>query len=72
MCTITGFFRRDCVLVNIMALGPKAGLLEGNLFSVGQYDPPHPPPSPPNLDFVRRTNPILILIYLHRILKQPI
>ena len=47
MCTITGFFRRDCVLVNIMALGPKAGLLEGNLFSVGQYDPPHPPPPLP-------------------------
>ena len=42
MCTITGSFRKDCVLVNIMALGPKAGLLEGNLFLVGQYDSPHP------------------------------
>ena len=40
MCTITGSFRRDCVLIILFQLhGSKAGLFEGNLFWVGQYDP---------------------------------
>ena len=40
MCTITGSFGRDCVLIILFQLhGSKAGLFEGNLFCVGQYDP---------------------------------
>ena len=39
---------KDCVLIILFQLyGSKAGLFEGNVFWVGQYDPP-------------RTNPILI------------
>ena len=34
------FFWKGLVLIN-------AGLFEGNLFWVGQYDHPPPPPSPP-------------------------
>ena len=40
--TIIGSSGRDCVLIIIFQLyGSKAGLFEGNLFWVGQYDP-HP------------------------------
>ena len=35
-----GSFGRGCVLVILFQLyGSKAGLFEGNLFWVGQYDP---------------------------------
>ena len=40
MHTTIGSFRRDCILVIFFQLyGSKAGLFEGNLFWVGQYDP---------------------------------
>ena len=38
---ITGSSEGDCVLVILVQLyGSMAGLFEGNLFWVGQYDPP--------------------------------
>ena len=56
MRTIIGSFGRVCVLVILFQLyGSEAGLFEGNLFWVGQYDSP-----PPNLHIGKRTNPILI------------
>ena len=54
MCTIIGSSGRECVLIILFQLyGSKAGLFEGDLFWVGQYDLP-------NLYIGRRTNPILI------------
>ena len=42
MCTITGSSGRDCVLFILFHLySSKAGFFEGNLFWVGQYDPPN-------------------------------
>ena len=39
MCTIKGSPGRDCDLIILFQLyGTKAGLFEGNLFWVGQYD----------------------------------
>ena len=39
MPTITGSSGRDCVLIILFQLyGFKAGLFEGSLFWVGQYD----------------------------------
>ena len=53
MNTIVGSSRRDCVIVILFQLyGSKAGLFEGDLFWVGQYDPT------PNLHIERRTNSI--------------
>ena len=44
MRTIIGSSGRDCVLITLFQLyASKAGLFEGNLFWVGQYD--HPPPT---------------------------
>ena len=41
MGTIIGSSGRDCVLVILFQIyGPEGGLFEGNLFWVGQYDPP--------------------------------
>ena len=41
MRTIIGSSRRDCALIILFQLyDPKGGLFEGNLFWVGQYDPP--------------------------------
>ena len=38
--TIIGSSGRDCVLIILFQLyGSKAGLFEGNLFWVGQYEP---------------------------------
>ena len=54
MCTIIGSVGRDCVLIIFFQLyGSNAGTFEGNLFRVGQYNPP-------NLHIGRRTSPILI------------
>ena len=53
MCTIIGSIGRDCVLIIFFQLyGSNAGTFEGNLFRVGQYNPP-------NLHIGRRTSPIL-------------
>ena len=52
---ITGFSRRDCVLIILFHIyGSEAGIFEGNLFWVGQYDPPL------NLYIGKKTNQILI------------
>ena len=41
MCTVIGSFGRDCILAILCQhYGSKARLFEGNLFWVGQYDPP--------------------------------
>ena len=54
VCIIIGSSGRDCVLIILFQLhGSKAGLFEGNLCWVGQYDYP-------NLHIGRRTSPILI------------
>ena len=46
MHTIIGSSGRDCVLIILFQLhGSKAGPFENSLFSVGQYDLPHPQPS---------------------------
>ena len=40
MCTIIDSSGSDCILIILFQLyDPKAGLFEGNLFWVGQYDP---------------------------------
>ena len=40
MHTIIGSSRPDCILIILFQLyGSKAGLFEGDLFWVGQYDP---------------------------------
>ena len=39
MCLIIGSSEKDCVLIILFQIyGTKAGLFEGNLFKVGQYD----------------------------------
>ena len=44
MRTIIGSSGRNCVLIILFQLyGSKAGLFEGNLFWVGQHDPPPQP-----------------------------
>ena len=46
--------RRDCVLIILFQLyGSKVGLFQGNLFWVGQYDPP-------KCSLGRKTDPMLI------------
>ena len=39
MCTIIGSSEKDCVLIILFQIySTKAGLFEGNLFKIGQYD----------------------------------
>ena len=39
MCTIIGSSEKDCVLIILFQIySIKAGLFEGNLFKIGQYD----------------------------------
>ena len=46
MRTIIGSSGRDCVFIMLFPLyGSKTGLIQDNLFRVGQYDSP-PPPQP--------------------------
>ena len=41
MCTVVASSGRECVLIILFQLyDSKAGLFEGNLFWVAQYDPP--------------------------------
>ena len=43
MHTIIGSFLKDCVLIILFQLyGSMAGLVESNLYWVGQYEPPQP------------------------------
>ena len=69
MCTITGSFGRDCVLVILFQhYGARLSFLKviySRLVSMTPSPTPHP-----KLHIERRTNPILI--YLHTIFKQPI
>ena len=44
MRTIIGSSGRDCVFIMLVPLyGSKTGLIQDNLFRVGQYDSPPPP-----------------------------
>ena len=59
MRTNIGSSRSGCVLITLFQLyDSNAGLSEGNVFWVGQYDPP--PPTTPDLIIGGRINPILI------------
>ena len=54
ICTIIGASGRDCALVILFQIyGSKTSVFDGNLFWVGQYDPP-------NLHIEKKTNPMLI------------
>ena len=54
MRRVVGFFERDWVLIILLQLyGSKAGLFDGGLLWVGQYESL-------NLHTGRRTNPVLI------------